>query len=298
MAFENGGMSPADIAAVTGNCGCNGNGNSGNGNGLFGDGAWWIIILFLFVFMGWGGMGNRGGFGMGGGSGSGGGAADNYVLASDFATVQRQLADGFAGVERRTDTIINGICDLGYTNQGLINGVNQNVSNSAYNTLTAINTNGYENRLASQNLGAQLASCCCEIREGIADGRTQGVMNTNAIQNQLAMCCCENEKLTMQNRYEAAKENCETLKAIDKVGDRIIDYLAADKAQALRDENQALRLAASQQAQNAYLISQLGQKCPEPAYIVQPPQQVTFPTNCCGGVNFASVGGCGCGGTF
>lgn len=288
MAFENG-LSPADIAAVTGN-------NDRNNGGLFGDGngAWWIIILFLFVFMG-GGWGNRGGFGMSGGSGSGGGVADNYVLASDFATVQRQLADGFAGVERRTDTIINGICDLGYTNQGLINGINQNVSNSAYNTLTAINTNGYENRLASQNLGAQLASCCCDIREGIADSRTQGVMNTNAIQNQLAMCCCENEKLTMQNRYEAAKENCETLKAIEKMGDRIIDYMTADKAQALRDENQALRLAASQQAQNAYLISQLGQKCPEPAYIVQPPQQVTFPTNCCGGVNFASAGGCGCG---
>lgn len=291
MAFENG-LSPADIAAVTGN-------NDRNNGGLFGDGngAWWIIILFLFVFMG-GGWGNRGGFGMGGGSGSGGGVADNYVLASDFATVQRQLADGFAGVERRTDTIINGICDLGYTNQGLINGVNQNVSTAAYNTLTAINTNGYENRLASQNLGAQLASCCCEIREGIADSRTQGVMNTNAIQNQIAMCCCENEKTTLQNRYEAAQMNCDTLKAIDKVGDRIIDYLAADKAQALRDENQALRLAASQQAQNAYLISQLGQKCPEPAYIVQPPQQVTFPTNCCGGVNFASAGGCGCGGTF
>lgn len=291
MAFENG-LSPADIAAVTGN-------NDRNNGGLFGDGngAWWIIILFLFVFMS-GGWGNRGGFGMGGGSGSGGGVADNYVLASDFATVQRQLADGFAGVERRTDTIINGICDLGYENQGLINGVNQNVSTAAYNTLTAINTNGYENRLASQNLGAQLAACCCDIREGIADSKTQGVMSTNAIQNQIAMCCCESEKTALQSRYEAAQANCETLKAIDKVGDRIIDYLAADKAQTLRDENQALRLAASQQAQNAYLISQLGQKCPEPAYIVQPPQQVTFPTNCCGGVNYASAGGCGCGGTF
>lgn len=289
MAFENGGgMSPADYAAINGN----------NNGGLFGDGngAWWIIILFLFVFMG-GGWGNRG-FGMGGGFGSGGGVADNYVLASDFATVQRQLADGFAGVERRTDTIINGICDLGYTNQGLINGVNQNVSNSAYNTLNAITTNGYESRLATQNLGSQLASCCCDIREGIQANTTQGVMNTNAIQNQIAMCCCESEKTTLQNRYEAAQMNCETLKAIDKVGDRIIDYLAADKAQTLRDENQALRLAASQQAQNAYLISQLGQKCPEPAYIVQPPQQVTFPTNCCGGVNFASAGGCGCSGTF
>ena len=42
-------MTPADLAAVTGN----------NNNGAFGmdGGAWWIIILFLFVFMGWGGNG-------------------------------------------------------------------------------------------------------------------------------------------------------------------------------------------------------------------------------------------------
>ena len=73
-----------------------------------------------------------------------------------------------------------------------------------------------------------------------------------------------------------------------------IFYLANEKTQALRDENFALRLQASQAKQNEFLISRLGEKCPEPAYIVQPPQQVTFPTNCCGTVNYAS-NGCGCG---
>jgi hypothetical protein len=71
--------------------------------------------------------------------------------------------------------------------------------------------------------------------------------------------------------------------------------MSAEKTQALRDENFALRLQASQAKQNEFLISRLGEKCPEPAYIVQPPQQVTFPTNCCGTVNYAS-NGCGCGG--
>ena len=51
---ENGGLSAADVAAVTGN----------NGNGFgWGDGSFWIIILFLFVFMGngWGnGFGGNG----------------------------------------------------------------------------------------------------------------------------------------------------------------------------------------------------------------------------------------------
>ena len=47
-------MTPADIAAVTGN----------RGNGGFGNDSWeWIIILFLFAMMngGWGGNGNNGG---------------------------------------------------------------------------------------------------------------------------------------------------------------------------------------------------------------------------------------------
>lgn len=52
---ENGGLSAADVAAVTGN------GNNGFG---WGDGSFWIIILFLFAFMGngngWGGFGGGG----------------------------------------------------------------------------------------------------------------------------------------------------------------------------------------------------------------------------------------------
>lgn len=50
-------MTPADVAAVT-----------GNNNGAFGnDGAFWLIILFLFAMGGWGNNGwNNGGGGMGG----------------------------------------------------------------------------------------------------------------------------------------------------------------------------------------------------------------------------------------
>ena len=37
---------------------------------------------------------------------------------------QRQLSDGFNAQERRTDAIVNGICDLGYTQQSLNNATN------------------------------------------------------------------------------------------------------------------------------------------------------------------------------
>ena len=94
MSLTSENMTPADIAACT---------NSGN-NGLFGDGgAYWIIILFLFVFCGWGNNG------WGGNNSSG--AVDNYVLASDFATLQRQIDSSTSSLERKGDTINSGLCD-------------------------------------------------------------------------------------------------------------------------------------------------------------------------------------------
>ena len=95
--------------------------------------------------------------------------------------------------------------------------------------------------------------------------------------------------MNMQNRFDAQAYNCNTLQAIDKLGDRIIDYMAAEKTQALRDENQALRLAASQAKQNQYLINEL-RPCPVPAYITCNPYAASY--------GFTSNNGCGCGGSF
>ena len=86
----------------------------------------------------------------------------------------------------------------------------------------------------------------------------------------------------------------------------ILDFLVNDKISTLTAENQALKFKASQAEQNAFitanqtaqtaeLIRRLGADCPTPAYVVQPPQPVTFPTNCCGNVSYANFGGgCGC----
>lgn len=82
-------------------------GNGYNGGGMFGDnGAWWIIILFLFVFCGWG----NGGWS--GNRGATSGAADNYVLATDFATIERKI-----------DSVNSGLCDGFYAQAQLVNGV-------------------------------------------------------------------------------------------------------------------------------------------------------------------------------
>lgn len=241
--YENG-MSPADMGAIV-------NGARNNDDGMFGNGAWWIIVLFLFM---WG----RNGWSNGN---DGQGVANGYVLATDFANLERKL-----------DGINNGICDSTFALNNTINGNFRTLDGAVCNL-------GYQALQNTNAIQTQLSDCCCTTQQNIERNTNQGILNTNAIQQQISSCCCDLEKANMQNRFDAQAYNCNTLQAIDKVGDRIIDYMANEKAQALRDENQALRLAASQSAQNQYIINAL-RPYPTPSFTVAPPYQ------------FA---GCGCG---
>ena len=271
-------MTPADIRACT--CG-----NDGYGNGMFGSDWGWIILLLLF---GWGGRG----FGFGGGFGGFGGGGE--CGCSPCAT----QADVRAAVDQQT--LISKIDQQTYGIADTFTALNNTLNNNFRGIDNAICTLGYQNQAGVNTLSAQLASCCCDIERAIDGNTTSGVMNTNAIQRQISDCCCDLEKMNMQNRFDAQAYNCNTLQAIDKLGDRIIDYMSAEKTQALRDENMALRLAASQAKQNEYLIERLNPNaCPVAAYVVQPPQPVTFATNCCGQTSFAGYnGGCGCNSNF
>ena len=191
------------------------------------------------------GWGGRGFGGFGGGSGS---AVDGYVLTSDFANIERKI-----------DGVNTGLCDGFYTQAQLVNGVNMNIMQG------------------NNAIQSQLAQCCCDIREGISGINYNLATQACGIGRQI-------ESGFAQTNYNMAAQNSQTLQAIDKVGDRVIDYLANEKMQRLRDENQALRLAASQQAQNNYLVDQLGQKCPIPAYITCNPF-APVQNNCCCGCN-------------
>ena len=242
----------------------NSNGNNG-GFGWGGDSAWWIIILLIF---GWGG--NRGGFGGFGGNGNG--------CSVPCAT----QADVRSAVDQQTlisklDQQTYGLADATYA-------LNNSIMTGFHGVDNAICTLGYQNQAGVNALSAQLAQCCCDTRSAIQDNTTQGVFNANAIQKQISDCCCDLEKMNMQSRFDAQAYNCNTLQAIDKLGDRIIDYMSAEKTQALRDENFALRLQASQAQQNQYLINEI-RPCPIPAYITCNPYAYQYQ-----GYN----NGCGC----
>lgn len=128
----------------------------------------------------------------------------------------------------------------------------------------------------------------------------------NGLSAQLAQCCCDNRAAISEVRYDMATQACDTRHAIQDSTRQILDFLTTDKIASLQAENQALKFKASQSEQNAFitanqqaqtaeLIRRLGADCPTPAYVVQPPQPVTFPTNCCGQFSGYGYNSCGCG---
>jgi hypothetical protein len=254
------GYSLSDIAAATGR-------NGNNDGGMFNDG-WWIIILLL-CFGGWNG---NGGFG-----GNGGGGATRDAISYAFDT--NGLADGIRGVQQ-------GLCDGFYAiNTGLLNGFNS-TQNTMAQGFAGINT----------AMTANTAS----ILSGIHTSDVNALQNTYALSNQLntmaatnAQCCCDTKNLIQSSfcdlNYNLANQACQTRQAIadttrdvienQNAGVRsILDFLTQDKIATLTAENQSLKLAASQAAQNNYLISELAPKLPVPAYQVPNP--------------FANYGGC------
>lgn len=273
MNYSDGGYSLADIAAATGS-------NGRNNDGFGSDGNWaWVLIFLIFALGGFG----RNGYGFGGGSGTGS-VSDNYVLASDFATLQRQMDSGFDRIGNRIENVNNGLCDGFYAmNTGMLNGfsgVQQAMCQGFSGINQAIATNGYETRLGTQNLASQLASCCCDIKEGIQGVNFNMAQNTCALQNTMNM-----------NTRDIIESNNANYRALhdEIVANRIEDKNAQIQAQ--QNEINALRLAASQERQNNYLIDQL-KPCPSPSYIVPNP-------NCCYNYNVTGFGygnsGCNCG---
>ena len=178
------------------------------------------------------------------------------------ATTREEIAYGFDmnGLENGIRGIQQGLCDGFYAmNTGMLTGfanVAQDI-NTGTNAITAGLT----------GLGTQMAQCCCDIRY-------------------------ENAKNFSDLNYNLATQACETRHAITDSTRQIIDFLTQDKIATLTAENQSLKFAASQAAQNAFiaanqdaqtaeLLRRLDAPVPVPAYVVPNP-------NCC----YNPCGGC------
>ena len=278
MFSSNNGFSLADVAAVTRN-------NDGFG---FGDGgSWWVFLLFLFAFGGFG-FGN-GGFGWGGGNGFNGAAMQGALTRADlnqemgFSDLQHTMRntreDLSSDYHDLSMNIMQGVCDLqGVVSNGFAttaatinsvgNGINTNLNNLGYQLQSGINdvnVNGMQNTYAIGTqitaLGNQMSSCCCDMRYQVEKGFSDTNYNLATQMNAVRQDICD------QTRDIIESQNANTR--------AILDRLTNDKIADLQNENQTLKFAASQAAQNQYLVDQL-KPCPIPAYTVPNPY-------CCNG---------------
>lgn len=212
------------------------------GSGFGGENGWWVI-LFIILLFGWG----RNGYGNNNGS-----VMDGYVLTSDFANVERKI-----------ESVNQGLCDGFYQQAQLVNGTNMAMANGFAQA-----------ELSRSNQQAAL------------------MQQLTAMQMQNQECCCENRAAIAQVRYDMATQACDTRNTVQTAARDIVenanansrailDFLTQSKLQDLQSANQELRLAASQAAQNNYLISQL-RPTPIPSYPSCNPWASGSYTGCCG----------------
>ena len=228
---------------------------------------------------------------------SNGGYGNNGIFGNDWAWIVILLLFGYGG--RGFGSFGGGFgggcgspcatqADLaaGFNNSAVLSGINgiDSALCQGFNGInTAILQNGYNTQGAINGLSHQLSDCCCATQRAIDSVKYENATNTCAIQN------------TIQNTTRDVIDNANANSRA------ILDFLTQDKIATLTAENQSLKFAASQSAQNAYisasqeaqtaeLIRRLGRDCPVPAYVVPNP-------NCC--YNYAVQPTCNtCGGSF
>lgn len=275
MSLTSSEMTPADIAAVTGNGGCNDWG---------GNGSWWLIVLFLFALMG------NNGFGWGNGNANG--AMPYLMNNSTNADVQRGFDQSavMSGINALNASVNNGFSDMAVSqcNQttGLLNslyGIGNQINNSRFDTVSAITAaqNALNNTLLTNEMARQ--QCCCDTKQAIAD-----VKYTIATE-----ACADRAAVNSALRDVITAQTANTQAILDKLCQQEIDAKNTEIAN-LRTQLNMANLASSQTAQTAQILASTAAQtaaleqrlnpAPIPAYTVANP-------NCCA----TSSCGCGCG---
>ena len=207
--------------------------------------------------------GNRGGDGMFGDNGwwiillflfAGWGRGFGGFGGGGYEVAPATQADVRAAVDQQTlisklDQQTYGLADSTYA-------LSNAITNGFHGVDTAICTLGYNMQGGFNALGHQISDCCCETGRAIE----RGFAETN---------------------YNLATQACDTRRAIENSTRSILDFLTQDKIATLAAENQSLKFAASQAAQNAYLVGEL-RPSPIPAYTVANPYCCNSYVNPCG----------------
>ena len=229
-------------------------GTNNRGNDAFGgygaDMIIWLIVIAAIF---------NGGFGFGGWGGNGG---FNSPAGQGFAT----RTDIDAALS--TQGIESGIAGIGTQLCNGFNGVNSNIA----------------------NLAAQMASCCCDLKQGQGEISYNLAAQTNILQN------------TVNNNGNAIQQALnsgfrDVIDAQNAGTQRIVDLFTQDKIQSLQTELQSAQLQLSNAAQTNNIVNAL-RPTPVPSYpVMSPYTSIINPTGFTFGVSGSGCGynACGCG---
>lgn len=250
-----------------------------------GGGCWWIWVIIMFWL--WGGRGN----GLFGGASSPDGIPNR--INNDWGReVLLQAINGNGQSISQLATTLN--CDV-----NALQGAISNVQNSVQSVASQIGMTGQQviNSIQQGNcqLGNQLAQCCCSIQDSITktnyENQLSNVNQTNTLQNAINFVNSSVERGFSSTAYATAQQTCDLKNAIAQQTTLINDKFCQlemremqNKIDSLRQENNQLALAASQQAQTANIINQV-RPTPSPAYVVANPY-----CNC----GYNNYNGCNC----
>lgn len=230
-----------------------GTNNRGNNDG-FGYASDWIIWLIVIAAI----FGN--GWGFGGFGGNGGG----------FNT------PGFQGYATRSDI------DAALSTQGIESGI------TGIGTQLCNGFNGVNSNIA--NLAAQMASCCCDLKQGQGEISYNLAAQTNILQNTV-----NNNGTAIQQALNSGFRD--VIDAQNAGTQRIVDLFTQDKIQSLQTELQSAQLQLSNAAQTNNIVNAL-RPTPVPSYpVLSPYTSIINPTGFTFGVsgNGCGYNACGCG---
>lgn len=199
-------------------------------------------IILLFLFIGWGRNG----------SGNGEPCA---TQADVRAAVDQQT------LISKLDQQTYGLADSTYA-------LNNSITSGFHGVDNAVCTLGYNMQAGFNDVSHQISDCCCTTQRALE----RGFADTNY---NMATQFCDTRRAIADSTRDIIDSNNAGVRSI-------LDFLTNDKIATLTAENQSLKFAASQQAQNSYLTSTL-RPAPVPAYTVPAPFYTTaynFGCNC------------------
>lgn len=166
----------SDIAAVT----------DKNESG-WGSGSWWIIVLFLFAFMG-------NGFGFNRGTTGEPVTEAGLCNAMNFNNLENSVGRMSDLMQTQFMQTSQGLASVGY----------ENLRNFA-DTQAAMKDGNYA-------LSSQLANCCCENKQAVADLKYSNAMNTASINENTTAGIQKILDTLSQNKIESLQAQVSELK--------------------------------------------------------------------------------------